>query len=332
MALGKFVSARELAIVMTRCARIDRRPNLRMLLIALFAITCGAAPAAEQQGRSQLPVARSVFAPVLAPAGTLVLMVPFNQGLIVAADGRQTVFNRIYCDGAGKIIEPASPPLTIAVVTGNGVVVDYPHPVPDGEMCDYIKSAPRILDIEAVVKRFLETSDVPLRSLKLEALVQLCLNELVKFDGTHPGLLVQFLGTTMFQVVLANYDVESSTTVVRAFYGRIEKNGRVTFQIAQDKSYSPETDADWLMFGEADYVSQHVLGPEGKAFYDPGLFERMKGHPISEVSREEAIALATHSLEAASKTTTVIPAPTGIGGPSEVLAIGRDPRPEKIGQ
>jgi len=50
------------------------------------------------------------------------------------------------------------------------------------------------------------------------------------------------------------------------------------------------------------------------------------------VSREEAIALATHSIEAASKTTTVIAAPTGIGGPTVVLAIGRDPRAEKIGQ
>lgn len=304
------------------CPRHIARCSIIGLLLALVF-----APAAPFQSASRTSAALS--AP--APQGTLVLMVPFNGGLIVAADGRQTVFNRIYCDGAAKIIETTRP-RTIAAVTGNGVVVDYPHPVPDEEMCDYIKSAPHIFDIEQVVKRFLDSSSGSLQSLNLGPLVQQCLGEVTKLDRSLPGFLTKFLGTTMFQVVLAGYDAGASTSVIRTFSGRIERDGRFVLQFALDKTYSPESGADWLMFGEADYFNAHVLGPEGQPFYDRGIYERMKVHRISEIDRGQAIALAEHSIEAAAKTTGVVPAATGIGGPIETLAIGGDPKPERIGR
>jgi hypothetical protein len=301
-------------------SRIARRTVITMLLTVAVAIVF--APGAPLQ-----PSARGA----LAPHGTLVLMVPFNGGLVVAADGRQTVFNRIFCDGTAKIIETTRP-RTIATVTGNGVVVDYPHPVRDEKMCDYIKDAPRIFDIEAVVKRFLDQNSGSLASLNLEPLVQLCLGEIIKLDRSLPGFLAKFLGTTMFQVVLAGYDAETKTSVVRVFLGRIERDGRFVFQYAQDKTYSPDAAAGWLMFGEADYFNAHVLGAEGQPFYDRSIFERMKGHRIAEIERDSAIALAEHSIEAAAKTTSVIPAETGIGGPIETLAISDDPKPERIGR
>jgi hypothetical protein len=269
--------------------------------------------------------------PVLAPHATLVLVVPYGHGLIVAADGRQTV-NKIYCDGVAKLIQATKPVRAVAAVTGNGVVVDYPHPVADDQMCSYIKSAPRIFDIEAVVQRFLDSSSGPLQSLSLEPLVQQCLSEVAKLDRTLPGFLARFLGTTMFQVMLAGYDADSGSSVVRTFSGRIEGNGRFVFQFALDKSYSREAGADWLMFGEADYFNAHVLGPEGQAFYDRGIFGRMKGHKVAEIDRDAAITLAEHSIEAAAKTTGVIPATTGIGGPIELLAITDEEKPERIGR
>lgn len=268
----------------------------------------------------------------LAPHATLVLIVPYRHGLIVAADSRQTVFNKIYCDGVAKIIEPTRSIRAVAAVTGNGVVVDYPHPVPDDQMCGYIKTAPKIFDIEAVVRRFLDASDGSLQKLRLEPLVQQCLSEVVKLDRRIPGFLTRFLGTTMFQVVLAGYDAETSAGVVRMFSGRIERDGRFVFQFSEDKTYPPEAAADWLMFGEADYFSAHVLGVEGQPFYDRSIFERMKEHKIAEIDRASAIALAEHSIEAAAKTTSVIPAATGIGGPIEMLAVGDEAKPERIGR
>jgi hypothetical protein len=301
-------------------SRIARRTVITMLLTVAVAIVF--APGAQLQ-----PAARGA----LAPGGTLVLMVPFDRGLVVASDGRQTVFNRIYCDGTAKIIETTRP-RTIAAVTGNGVVVDYPHPLPDEQMCDYIKSAPRTFDIEAAVKKFLDSSSEPLKGQNLEPLVQLCLSEVIKLDRSLPGFLAKFLGTTMFQVVLAGYDADTSTSVIRTFSGRIERDGRFVFQFSEDKTYSPEVAADWLMFGEADYFNAHVLGPEGQPFYDRSIFERMKEHKIAEIDRDSAIALAEHSIEAAAKTTSVIPATTGIGGPIELIAVSEEPKPERIGR
>jgi hypothetical protein len=321
MVLGLFDHACWIASLMSRPYRIDRRTIIGTLLAASLAIHFP--PGALSYGGS---------GPVLAPHATLVLMVPFNHGLIVAADGRQTVFNKIYCDGVAKIIEATKPTRAVGTVTGNGVVVDYPRPVPDDQMCDYIKKAPKIFDIEAVVRRFLDSSSGPLRDLNLGPLVQQCLSEVVKLDRMLPGFLAKFLGTTMFQVVLAGYDAETNTSVIRTFSGRIERDGRFVFQFNEDKTYSPDTGADWLMFGEADYFNAHVLGPEGQPFYDKGIYERMRDHKIAEIDRDQAIALAEHSIEAAAKTTSVIPAATGIGGPIELLAIGGDPKPERIGR
>ena len=240
-------------IILSRLGRIDPQAIIGMVLTSAVALALAAGPLFKGGSRS-----------VLAPHATLVLMVPFNHGLIVAADGRQTVFNKIYCDGVAKIIEPTKPVRAVAAVTGNGVVVDYPHPVPDDQMCDYIKKAPRVFDIEQVVQRFLDASSGPLRSQNLQPLVQLCLGEVVKLDKALPGFLAKFLGSTMFQVVLAGYDAETNTSVIRAFSGQIERDGRFVFQFLQDKTYSAESGADWLMFGEADYFSAHVLGPEGQ--------------------------------------------------------------------
>jgi hypothetical protein len=310
---------------MCRPHNIDRRRNTGLLLILAAAIifTSGA----RFQG-PHVPTGRSV----LAPHATLVLVVPYAHGLIVAADGRQTVSNKIYCDGITKIIEPTKPIRAVAAVTGNGVVVDYPHPVADEQMCDYIKTAHKIFDIEAVVQRFLDASNGSLQNLSLQPLAQQCLGEVVKLDRTLPGFLAKFLGSALFQVVLAGYDDATRTSVVRMFSGRIERDGRFVFQFNEDKTYSPETAADWLMFGEADYFNAHVLGPEGQPFYDRSIFEGMKGHKIAEIDRASAIALARHSIEAAAKTTGVIPAATGIGGPIEMLAIGDEARPERIGR
>jgi hypothetical protein len=302
---------------LTAPCRFARRRIIGLLMIpALAIISASGAP----------------FRPALAPHATLVLIVPYGHGLIVAADSRQTVFNKIYCDGVAKIIEPTKAVRAVAAVTGNGVVVDYPHPLPEDQMCGYIKTAPKIFDIEAVVRKFLDASNGPLQKLSLQPLVQQCLAEVVKLDRTLPGFLSRFLGTTMFQVVLAGYDAETGTGVIRMFSGRIERDGRFVFQFSEDKTYSPDAAADWLMFGEADYFSAHVLGPEGQPFYDRSMFERMKGHRIADIDRAQAVALAQHSIEAAAKTTDVIPAATGIGGPIEMLAISDDPKLERIGR
>ena len=68
--------------------------------------------------------------PPLSSGGTLVLMVPSNNGLVVAADSRTTVVG-VNCDGQFKIREPTHPSRTIVTVTGVGTILDAPsQPVP----------------------------------------------------------------------------------------------------------------------------------------------------------------------------------------------------------
>jgi len=66
---------------------IDRR-NITGLMLAALVATLAQAPF------DRAPYA-SMARRTLAPQATPVLMVPYRSGLIVAADGRQTLFGRI---------------------------------------------------------------------------------------------------------------------------------------------------------------------------------------------------------------------------------------------
>jgi len=102
-----------------------------------------------------------VFASVLliltlaVPAnGTLVVIVPSADGLVVAADSRTTV-NGATCDNQYKITELRRPKRTVVAVTGEVAFISPPD-AQERDVCGYLKSAPRMLDIASVVKSYLE--------------------------------------------------------------------------------------------------------------------------------------------------------------------------------
>lgn len=94
--------------------------------------------------------------PNQALSGTLVVMVPCQDGLVVAADSRTTVAG-IYLDVRDKIIVPGSPPHTVATVTGTGEIIASTTKRPD-DLEAYLANAPRLMDLHSVVRRQLELS------------------------------------------------------------------------------------------------------------------------------------------------------------------------------
>jgi len=65
--------------------------------------------------------------------GTLVVMIPTNEGLVAASDSRLTL-DDVFCDGVEKFIEPARPGRTLLVVTAfcsTGRVWLHPEPTPN---------------------------------------------------------------------------------------------------------------------------------------------------------------------------------------------------------
>jgi hypothetical protein len=86
-----------------------------------------------------------------------------------------------------------------------------------------------------------------------------------------------------------------------------------------------------MLLGEVNYLIEHVFGGVGRAFLGEryGRF-RNSMTVIREADFNLAADFATDIIEAAGRTTALVPAQTGIGGPVDVLFLGKNERPQKL--
>jgi hypothetical protein len=264
-------------------------------------------------------------------AGTLVVVVPSKEGLVVAADSRSSVGNT-HCDSAYKIIELNKPARTVATVTGYGIFAQNPGPAVQ-DICEYLKEAPRLLDIEQVVKEYVEKANVKVANIRIDDLAKDCLAALQRFKVAFPLAIPPFAGRELFNVVLAGYDSETKTATIRFFVIRVVPS-TLDFEVIKisQVDYGPQSTRDYAAFGETDYLNKHVFGGEGRKFVnsDTIAFLLNEKKTVSETSVAEAVAIATNLIDATARTTEVIPAPTGIGGPIDVVLIGQDEHPQRL--
>jgi hypothetical protein len=278
-----------------------------------------------------------VFASVLliltlaVPAnGTLVVIVPSADGLVVAADSRTTV-NGATCDNQYKITELRRPKRTVVAVTGEVAFISPPD-AQERDVCGYLKSAPRMLDIASVVKSYLERKNVDPARLQLEDLGAECVGVVQRFRESEPLALEPYVGREIFSVVIASYDARSKTATVLNFAVRIDgathrvEAGRFT-RIA----ITPQSRRGVWSYGESDYLNRYVFGGVGRKFLTESTLDYMLADkPVAEARLDEAVAAAGNVIEAASRTTQLTPSPSGIGGPLEMVLLGRKSRPEQI--
>ena len=265
----------------------------------------------------------------LAPGGTLVLLVPFKDGLIVGADSRTIVLNTA-CDYQTKILIPRRPNRTIATVTGIGVQVNNPSSEVT-DICQYIGSAPRALDIEKTVTEYLERSNTDIENIKLEEPAQQCVDAVRNFQLAWPLANLQFAGQELFQVVLANYNPNSKLGHIRGFLVKLSAMLEPHYEQTESKEFSPQDPAGFTAAGEVNYLNQYVFRGVGRAFLSREAIRFLtEQRSAAEISRQEAVAVAIDIIEATSKTTALIPAPYGIGGPVDVVLLGDEARPEKL--
>ena len=141
---------------------------------------------------------------VISLRGTLISVAPTRDGIVIAGDSRSTLGGQ-FCDDSYKLVEVRSPNPTVVSVPGIGIVFVRP-PAGTSDLCAWVKTARRVLDIEAFAKGWLEanvealTSDGILR-LGLESLVHV--RALVRFS---PGAPLAYRGNNFYTIVVASYD------------------------------------------------------------------------------------------------------------------------------
>jgi len=259
-----------------------------------------------------------------APArATLVAVVPARDGVVIAADSRFT-FMSAPCDGAFKILEPARPLRTVAFVTGDSIFV---APPPAGQApCRYLATAPRLLDMGAVVRAFLDRSGGDPAQISIFDLSTACVEAVERFRRAYPNALAGYAGREIFSVVVASYDPDRYASTLRNFVVRLGRNGRIEATRMSETTVGPRTPRGVWIYGEAQYVNREVYAGPGRRFLKPAtrdfLGERV---PIGAVPLNEAVAAAIDVVKAACRTAEIAPPPSGIGGTIRVVVAGAGP-------
>ncbi len=258
---------------------------------------------------------------------TLAAIVPARDGLVIAADSRLT-FMGASCDGAFKILAPTRPLRTVAVVTGDSVFLASP-PAGTTDLCRYLATTPRLLDINAVVEDFLEGSDDDPARISINDLAAACVHAAEQFQTTHPGALTRYAGKEIFSVVVASYDPAAAASTLRNFVARVDDgSGKIeAVRITTTRLDAGSASGVW-MYGETDYVNRQVLKGPGRWFLSPATIDFLKANrPVEKVPLACAEAVAGDVIRAASRSAEVYPAPSGIGGAIRVVVVGSETHP-----
>jgi hypothetical protein len=252
-------------------------------------------------------------------AGTLIVGVPTADGLIVAADTRRTV-NGLACDFGTKLYLPKNLQSTVFGFTG----LSSFYAVKPSSTCSEIESSPVIFSIEPVVRSFLERQTVSIRQLDIVALANECVAAFIQFitmSGPfidRPALVAR---TSIFTVVLAAYEPEARTSIMREISIRMPN----PTQLSSDQSVFVSHDAngkpDWTAFGQGQYLVGHVLNGPGRQFISKRYNEFEGAETIAGVDSDLAVEVAETLIEATSKTSEIVPIPVGVGGRRDVYLL-----------
>jgi hypothetical protein len=263
--------------------------------------------------------------------GTLIVMVPTADGLIIAADSRGTIFGKNgyqhFCDDEFKIVSIERLERAAFVITGFESIMDVSKAIYVDEICG---KRTRKFHAATVVKEALESTQRPLSEV-LKTLPDICARAVQKFAKTNDGFN-SLRGKQLFQVGVATFEPEGNNSIIHKFSINLGDKGEVSASALTTEKYDLDHDVSLTLFGEADYLQQAVFAGPGLQFLTE-RYSRFRDRPkkISEISAAIGADFAIDLIEAASKTTAVFqPCPTGIGGAVDVLLVGKEARPQKI--
>lgn len=269
----------------------------------------------------------------LQTTGTLVVIVGSAKGLVIAADSRSTVpsIPVTYCDDAFKILIPKRPNRTVVMVTGNGSWIDS-KPSRTTDLCSVVRTSPQLLDIGSLVKNYIETKNSKLTNVSLLELGDICVTAMKQLQSTYPLVFQSLIGQEVFSVVMADYEPKTRVALIRNFVVRIDADSK-EIQAARFSTDTISEGDKWVVipFGESDYFFKTVYHGVGHQFINAAIFNSMvAGKRVGQASLDEAVDAAVNTIDAAAHTTELVPAPSGIGGPIDVVLLGDKLRPQKL--
>jgi hypothetical protein len=260
-----------------------------------------------------------------ASGGTLAVFLPTRAGLVVAADQRQSP-QGIFCDGINKILVPNGMPRTVVVITGYITLQDTTR-IPKSELCKHLAETPAPIDFGRTALKFLESQHSSLEKIDGQAFADHVHADIEPY--LRAGNLRPFFGTRLAQIIIANFEPDTKTSMVLALGVDIDRNGAFTLQplpvanhtTVKGTTFQPQNGRAILPFGEVEYFQQNVIAGLGTRFLGDAYREFLQKETISDIDAQLGSSVAANLIEAAAKATDIIAAPSGIGGGVSVALI-----------
>jgi hypothetical protein len=252
------------------------------------------------------------------------------DGLVIGADSRLTVAGAFW-DLCYKIQIPDAPQRCAFTVTGTSEFGTKPA---EGvaDWGEYLRSAPRTLNIDETVRSFLEKSNTAVSSLSVADLAERCISTVKQYQASDPDALSQFAGRGLCTIVIAGHDPDLRSSRLRRFAIHISSPS-LEPAMTDEKDYviGLTSPLDPFVFGETRYLIDHVYRGVGRQYLPKQTIDLLlSGRPTSSVSVAEAMAVVTDIINATSRTTALIPASSGIGGPVDVVLLGKERKAQKL--
>jgi hypothetical protein len=258
--------------------------------------------------------------------GTLIIVVPANGGVVIAADTR-SVFMNTECETETKILRPHKRSTVAVLISGTPVVLKLPakdakHPceyVTPKHPCQYLKSAPKIMDLVQVILSRLDAkpTNTVLSEEEVSAIAKDTFAAVQTFDDNHRKChpLNFYLGIGV-QVDFVSYDAKHATVLIGGFAIPVNEDGKAElWNNTKFSQLSMQMPLGVMVNGDKEFASAYVHTAELQAILQK---------PIGDVSIAVASSAALKYISDAEKAAEVVKEEHAeIGGPIDVATITR---------
>ena len=266
----------------------------------------------------------------IAAHGTLVIYVPTNNGLIVAADSRASVGPTLHCDDTDKIVPLRKHSRTVVVVGGYDTIT-MGRGKPPADPCKYRKTHPPTVTFSSLARDFLDAQSGDIGEKNLRSLETAVLNKLDALRAQYPKLKISDPdGGPVLTLTLASYDAEAHVPIFGEFSvcGDSSTVGHF-FVCHRDWIRIAQTDAASLKrLGDVGCLDTKALTTRGRQLLGPQFlkeFDYFMNHSrtVSQITNKEALAVAVDLISSAERMADLTSdAPcTFIGGPIRAVLL-----------
>lgn len=258
----------------------------------------------------------------IAASGTLVMVFPTADGLVVAADSRTRFRGKLY-DVRDKLHRADTRAPIVFAITGSG---DFPDALPVGVAPEFwLRHCSYAFRGKDIVQTHLERSpEFLLSEVSLHEVARTLAVAYCGFFLHFPTKATEFEGHGICRLALCQVNPADGEMRFGSIGLAIDADGLAGTSDSRFVAYQRTYSKSYELIGETDFVIEHVLNGAGLQFIaseDLATWEAKRF--VHDVKGHEAAHLARSIIAAADKISETIPLPSGngIGGPVSSLLV-----------